>query len=184
MFNLRLDDAVRQLANALILYVRALACQDGDGVMRDHRFHVGDVADGLLERIGTPVVDKTGTPHERQAEGRGGRAHHRLLGGAALDASVGAPLNIHSPKPSSTKPRRAAFRRPKSRISIRPSKGAVGTVEGKKVLLGNAAFMRSQGVDTSAMEAEAERQRGEGATVIKMAADGKLPCIVAIPDHV
>ncbi|CUT13505.1 Lead cadmium zinc and mercury transporting ATPase EC 3633 EC 3635 Coppertranslocating Ptype ATPase EC 3634 [Bradyrhizobium sp.] len=63
-------------------------------------------------------------------------------------------------------------------------KGALGTVEGKKVLLGNAAFMRSQGVDTSAMEAEAERQRGEGATVINMAVDGKLAGIVAIADPV
>ncbi len=63
-------------------------------------------------------------------------------------------------------------------------KGALGTVEGKKVLLGNAAFMRSQGVDTSAMESEAERQRGEGATVINMAVDGKLAGILAIADPV
>ncbi|MBR0965559.1 heavy metal translocating P-type ATPase [Bradyrhizobium diazoefficiens] len=63
-------------------------------------------------------------------------------------------------------------------------KGALGTVEGKKVLLGNAAFMRSQGVDKSAMESEAERQRGEGATVINMAVDGKLAGILAIADPV
>ncbi|MET3225059.1 P-type E1-E2 ATPase [Bradyrhizobium japonicum] len=63
-------------------------------------------------------------------------------------------------------------------------KGALGTVEGKKVLLSNAAFMRSQGVDTSAMEPEAERQRGEGATVINMAVDGKLAGILAIADPV
>jgi Cu+-exporting ATPase len=63
-------------------------------------------------------------------------------------------------------------------------KGALGTVEGKKVHLGNAAFMRSQGVDTSAMESEAERQRGEGATVISMAVDGKLAGILAIADPV
>ncbi|HEY2009348.1 MAG TPA: HAD-IC family P-type ATPase, partial [Rhizomicrobium sp.] len=60
----------------------------------------------------------------------------------------------------------------------------LGTVEGKKVLLGNAAFMRSQGVDTSATEDEAERQRGEGATVINMAVDGKLAGILAIADPV
>ena len=61
---------------------------------------------------------------------------------------------------------------------------AFGTVEGKKVLLGNAAFLRSQGVDTSALEAEAERQRGDGATVINMAIDGKLAGILAIADPV
>ncbi|MFN5412490.1 HAD-IC family P-type ATPase, partial [Bradyrhizobium sp.] len=63
-------------------------------------------------------------------------------------------------------------------------KGALGAVNGKKVLLGNASFMRSQGVDTSAIEAEAERQRGEGATVINMAVDGKLAGILAIADPV
>jgi Cu+-exporting ATPase len=63
-------------------------------------------------------------------------------------------------------------------------KGALGTVEGKKVLLGNAAFLRSQGVDTSALEAEAEVQRGEGATVINMAVDGKVAGILAIADPV
>jgi Cu+-exporting ATPase len=63
-------------------------------------------------------------------------------------------------------------------------KGALGTVEGKKVLLGNASFMRSQGVDTSSLEPEAERQRGEGATVINMAVDGKLAGILGIADPV
>jgi Cu+-exporting ATPase len=63
-------------------------------------------------------------------------------------------------------------------------KGALGTVEGKKVLLGNASFLRSQGVDTSVMEAEAERQRGEGATVINMAVNRQLAGIMAIADPV
>jgi Cu+-exporting ATPase len=57
-----------------------------------------------------------------------------------------------------------------SRTDSPVGKGALGTVEGRKVLLGNAAFMRSR-VDTSALEAAAERERGEAATVINMAAD-------------
>jgi len=52
------------------------------------------------------------------------------------------------------------------------------------VLLGNATFLRSQGVDASSFEAEAERQRGEGATVINMAIDGRLAGILAIADPV
>ena len=63
-------------------------------------------------------------------------------------------------------------------------KGALGTVEGKRVLLGNTAFLHSQGVETSAMEAEAERLRGEAATVLNMAVDGKLAGIMAIGDPV
>lgn len=63
-------------------------------------------------------------------------------------------------------------------------KGPLGTVEGNKVLLGNATFLYSRGVDTSSLEAEAERQRGEGATVINMAIDGSLAGILAIADPV
>jgi Cu+-exporting ATPase len=63
-------------------------------------------------------------------------------------------------------------------------KGALGTVEGKKVLVGNASFLRSHQVDNSSLESEAERQRGEGATVINMAVDSKLAGILAIADPV
>jgi Cu+-exporting ATPase len=63
-------------------------------------------------------------------------------------------------------------------------KGAQGTVEGKDILLGNATFMRSKEVDASALQAEAERQRGDGATVINMAVDGKLAGIIAIADPI
>ena len=63
-------------------------------------------------------------------------------------------------------------------------KGALGTVEGRKVVLGNAAFMHAQGIDASALENEAEHARGEGATVINMAVDGKLAGILAIADPI
>ena len=39
-------------------------------------------------------------------------------------------------------------------------------------------------ITAGVMEAEAERQRGEGATVINMAVDGKLAGILAIADPV
>ena len=51
------------------------------------------------------------------------------------------------------------------------------------MLLGNATFLSSEGVDTSSLESEAERQRGEGATVINMAVDGTLVGILAIADR-
>ena len=63
-------------------------------------------------------------------------------------------------------------------------KGAIGTVDGNTIALGNTAFMASRKVDTSALEAEAEKLRGEGATVINMAIDGKLAGILAIADPV
>src|SRR5258708_37412765 len=63
-------------------------------------------------------------------------------------------------------------------------RGAVGTGKGKKIALGNAAFMASRKGDTSSLEAEAERLRGEGATVINMAIDGRPAGILAIADPV
>jgi Cu+-exporting ATPase len=63
-------------------------------------------------------------------------------------------------------------------------KGATGKVEGKTVQLGNAAYLKSLGVETAALEAEAERLRNDGATVINIAVDGRLAGIMAIADPV
>jgi P-type Cu+ transporter len=63
-------------------------------------------------------------------------------------------------------------------------KGAVGKVDGKSILLGNANFLASLGVATQSLEAEGERMRGDGATVINMAVDGKLAGLFAIADPV
>ncbi len=63
-------------------------------------------------------------------------------------------------------------------------KGVTGKVEGKTVLLGNAAFLKSSGVETRSLDAQAERLRGDGATVISIAIDGSLAGIFAIADPV
>ena len=49
--------------------------------------------------------------------------------------------------------------------TVRPptGKGALGTVEGRRVALGNAAFLREQGVDVSTHDAEADELRGHRA---------------------
>ncbi|MFT4128898.1 heavy metal translocating P-type ATPase [Labrys sp. (in: a-proteobacteria)] len=62
-------------------------------------------------------------------------------------------------------------------------KGARGTVEGRLVLLGNAAFMAQEGVAV-ALAAEADRLRQDGATVIFAAVDGRLAGLLAIADPV
>src|SRR5712692_8993971 len=63
-------------------------------------------------------------------------------------------------------------------------KGVTGKVEGKTVLLGNAAFLKSSGVETQSLDAQAERLRGDGATVISIAIDGSLAGIFAMADPV
>jgi Cu+-exporting ATPase len=63
-------------------------------------------------------------------------------------------------------------------------KGATGKVDGKTVLLGNSAFLTSLGVDTQPLNEQGERLRGDGATVINIAVDGRLAGLFAIADPV
>jgi Cu+-exporting ATPase len=63
-------------------------------------------------------------------------------------------------------------------------KGVVGTVDDKKLALGNARFLDELGIDTSALASEAERLRADGATAILLAVNGKPAGIIAIADPV
>ncbi len=63
-------------------------------------------------------------------------------------------------------------------------KGVIGMVEGKRLALGNAKFLAELNIDATALAQEAERLRGDGATVIFVAANGKLAGAIAIADPV
>ena len=52
------------------------------------------------------------------------------------------------------------------------------------MLLGNSTFLNSSGIETQLLEAKAEKLRGDGATVINIAVDGRLAGIIAIADPV
>ena len=63
-------------------------------------------------------------------------------------------------------------------------KGAIGMVERRRVVLGNARFLDELDIATQSLEAEAERFRREGATAIFVAIDGKAAGVIAIADPV
>jgi Cu+-exporting ATPase len=63
-------------------------------------------------------------------------------------------------------------------------KGATGKVDGKTVVLGNASFLQSLGIETESLSEQGERLRGDGATVINIAVDGRLAGLFAIADPV
>ncbi len=63
-------------------------------------------------------------------------------------------------------------------------KGATGTVDGRVVVLGNAAIMQSSRIDTRALENDARIQRERGATAIYVAVDGRAAGVIAIADPV
>jgi Cu+-exporting ATPase len=63
-------------------------------------------------------------------------------------------------------------------------KGVIGTVDGRRVAIGNPAYLSELGVDTGALSEAADRHRREGATAILVAVDGKAAGVIAIADPV
>jgi P-type Cu+ transporter len=140
-----------------------------------------------MERIDTLVVDKTGTltegkPKVVSVTPAAGYSEADVL-------RLAASVERASEHPLADAIVNAAKERAIATAEVRDfdspaGKGALGRVEGRKVVLGNAAFMHAQGIDASALESEAEHARGEGASVINMAVDGKLAGILAIADPI
>ncbi|MFW2343297.1 heavy metal translocating P-type ATPase [Brevundimonas sp.] len=63
-------------------------------------------------------------------------------------------------------------------------RGVTGLIDGRRVVLGNTRFLSELGVDVSGLEAEAEILRGDGATAIFAAVDGKAAGILGIADPI
>jgi len=60
----------------------------------------------------------------------------------------------------------------------------IGTVEGRRLLLGSSTFLGDSGIDTSVLAAEADRLRADGATVIFVGLDEQVAGIIAIADPI
>lgn len=63
-------------------------------------------------------------------------------------------------------------------------RGVLGTVEGRVVSVGSAAFLADSGVDTAPLESDLARLRGQGATAVLLAVDGRLAGLLGIADPV
>ena len=140
-----------------------------------------------LEKVDTLVVDKTGT----LTEGR--PAVTAVVPAAGFDEAtvlgLAASVERASEHPLAAAIVAAAEQRglalsPASDFDSPTGKGALGTVDGKRVALGNASFLKEQGIDTSALAAEADKLRADGATAIYVGVDGKAAAVIAIADPV
>ncbi|MGN6688011.1 MAG: heavy metal translocating P-type ATPase [Actinomycetales bacterium] len=65
-----------------------------------------------------------------------------------------------------------------------PGHGIVATVEGRRVVVGNAALMAQHGVDTDELRAAAEQAAASGQTPMYAAVDGQLAGLIAVADAV
>jgi Cu+-exporting ATPase len=140
-----------------------------------------------LEKVDTLVVDKTGTltvgkPTVVAIKPALGVSEETLL-------KLAASLERESEHPLASAIVRAAADRNLALDKVEgfesvSGKGVAGTIEGRKVALGNRALMRAVSIHVGALEATANELRGNGATAIFAVIDGKAAGVVAIADPV
>ena len=140
-----------------------------------------------LEKIDTLLVDKTGTltegrPKVVAIEPFSGTTEAELL---RLAAGVERP----SQHPLATAIVAAATARAiavetATDFDAPTGKGVIGTVDGRRVAIGNPAYLSELGVDTTALTEAADRHRRDGATAILVAVDGTAAGVIAIADPV
>jgi Cu+-exporting ATPase len=140
-----------------------------------------------MERIDTLVVDKTGTLTEGKPKvvsivPAKGFDENKIL-------HLAASVERASEHPLADAIVRSANERKLDLGNVDEfdsptGKGVTGKVDGKSIALGNSKFLASIGIDVQSLEAESERLRGDGATVINIAINGKLAGLFAIADPV
>jgi Cu+-exporting ATPase len=140
-----------------------------------------------FEKIDTLVVDKTGT----LTEGR--PAVIAIATVAGIDEAellrLAASLERGSEHPLADAILRAARDRnltlsEAGEFDSPVGKGVVGVVDGRRIVLGGARLLAELGLDMSPLEAEAERLRGDGATAVFAAIDGRLAGVLGIADPI
>jgi Cu+-exporting ATPase len=140
-----------------------------------------------LERVDTLVVDKTGTLTEGRPRVSSLTAVAPFSESDVLRLSAGI-------EQASEHPLAAAIVAAARERSIRPAsadafesitgRGVSGTVEGRHVLLGNAALLTSAGVALGDLETQANLRRAEGQTVMLLAVDGQPAGTIGVADPV
>ena len=138
-----------------------------------------------LEQVDTLIVDKTGTLTEGQPRVEtvaGPLEEGELLRLAAgLERTSEHPLAAAIVKAAE---QRGAVAPVAADFEYRPGQGVVGSVDGRQVAIGTAAFLAERGVDVAGLADEAERARGQGETVVHVAVDGRMAGIVGVVDPV
>jgi P-type Cu+ transporter len=140
-----------------------------------------------MEKVDTLIVDKTGTLTEGKPKVvkivavQGLTEDEILKLAAALEKGSEHPL-AHAVVVAAQEKKLSL-----SKVDAFDSltgKGIQGTVDGKTVSLGNAKLMADRNIDVFALSTQADELRGDGATVIFVAIDGKASGLLAIADPI
>ncbi|WP_283809699.1 heavy metal translocating P-type ATPase [Afipia massiliensis] len=140
-----------------------------------------------MEKVDTLVIDKTGTLTEGKPKvvaivaADGFERNELLQLAASVERASEHPLAfaiLNAAKEESIELRDV------QNFDSPVGKGAIGTVDGRRIVIGNAVIMQQSNVDIAALEAEARTQRERGATAIYVAVDGRAAGVIAIADPV
>ncbi|MBK8464289.1 MAG: heavy metal translocating P-type ATPase [Chloracidobacterium sp.] len=140
----------------------------------------------ILEKVNSIVVDKTGTltegkPRLQKVVALNGSGEIEILRlAASLERSSEHPLAEAIIKGAEEKAIELAKVEDFESIT---GKGITGSIDGKKVLLGNAKLMTENNIDFPA-DGKADELRGEGQTVMLVAVDGKAAGLVGVADTI
>jgi Cu+-exporting ATPase len=140
-----------------------------------------------MEKIDTLVVDKTGTLTEGKP---------RLIGVTAIGGAdetellrLAASLERGSEHPLATAIVKGADERrltlaAAADFASHPGKGVIGSIDGKRVAIGNRSLFASLGVDPDGLPEGADALRSDGQSVMLIAVDGRAGGLAAIADPV
>ena len=140
-----------------------------------------------LEKVTTLVVDKTGTLTEgkpavtaiRPADGFNEAEILRLA--ASVERASEHPLAVAIVAAAEAQ---GVIPAPVSDFDSPTGRGALGTVDGRRVRLGNGKFLAEAGISTTALDPAAEALRQDGATAIFMSMDDRVAGVIAIADPI
>jgi Cu+-exporting ATPase len=139
------------------------------------------------ERIGTVVLDKTGTvtrgaPSLRSVQPAGGLSEAELL-------SVAAAAERGSEHPLAEAVVRGAEERgllvgSAQRFEAIPGGGVRASVDGREVRIGTEPFLAAEGVDVAPLAAVAAAEAAEGRTPVLVAVEGRPAGVLSLADPV
>ncbi|HXD43793.1 MAG TPA: heavy metal translocating P-type ATPase [Pseudolabrys sp.] len=140
-----------------------------------------------MEKVDTLVIDKTGTLTEGKPKVVAAVPAQGFDEAQVL--RLAASVERGSEHPLAAAIVAAAIERKLELAPVRgfdapAGKGVIGMVERQRLALGNARFLAELGIDTAPLATEAEKMRGDGATAVFLAVNGKPAGLIAIADPV
>jgi Cu+-exporting ATPase len=141
----------------------------------------------ILEKVDTLVVDKTGT----LTEGKPALASVVVLSDIPENEilSLSAGVERGSEHPFAAAIVRAAEERglkitPATGFQSRTGRGVLGTIDGRRVVLGNQKFCEELQIRSQTGVERAEQLRREGQAVMFVAVDGKMAGLIGLADPI